>query len=169
MNRIQIIRELRNNRKIFQELMNSFPEESLKFRPGPDKWNILEIACHLLDEERLDFRARMRHITENVEKEMIPIDPAGWVKSHKYEERMYRTVVDDFLNERDASVEWLESLSDEDLTKQFEHKVFGKVTAGDFLVNWLAHDYLHFRQITTVKYQYLRNQSNKNLDYAGEW
>lgn len=33
--------------------------------------------------------------------------------------------------------------------------------------NWLAHDYLHMRQI--IKYQYLKEKTNIDLQYAGNW
>jgi hypothetical protein len=38
-----------------------------------------------------------------------------------------------------------------------------------FLHNWLAHDYLHIRQIIRIKYDYLKKTSGEILLYAGEW
>jgi hypothetical protein len=35
--------------------------------------------------------------------------------------------------------------------------------------NWLAHDYLHIRQILRLKYEYLKSISEEDLSYAGEW
>jgi hypothetical protein len=45
----------------------------------------------------------------------------------------------------------------------------GRLSAGTFLSNWLAHDYLHIRQIIRLKYQYLQRQTRESLDYAGAW
>ena len=37
------------------------------------------------------------------------------------------------------------------------------------LTNWLAHDYLHIRQIIKLKFDFLKDQSDEHLSYAGEW
>ena len=38
-----------------------------------------------------------------------------------------------------------------------------------FLSNWLAHDYLHIKQITRYRYNYLEEKTAINLQYAGNW
>jgi len=43
------------------------------------------------------------------------------------------------------------------------------MSAKFILANWLAHDYLHIRQITRLKYDYLQDIPNENLSYAGNW
>lgn len=169
MNRVKVISELRRNREVFADLLLPPSEEMTLYRPAENKWNLLEIVCHLFDEERLDFRARMRHIIEGTGDKMPPIDPEGWVKIHRYSERDYKSIAEDFLNERGISLEWLETITDDDLSRSFDHAVFGNVSAGFFLYNWLAHDYLHIRQITSLKFSYLREFGNQELKYAGDW
>jgi hypothetical protein len=169
MKKNNVIKEFSNNGKVFAELLAATDAMEILYRPAPEKWNLLEIACHLLDEERLDFRARMKHVMDNPDREMEPIDPQGWVNSHKYSERDYETVVKDFLNERISSVQWFDTISEEDLEKKMEHKVFGTVTVKHFLLNLLAHDYLHIRQIVALKYSFLKNNTGADLRYAGDW
>jgi hypothetical protein len=169
MNRSKVIGELRNNRKIFADLFSAVSQQDMLYRSAPEKWNLLEIVCHLFDEECLDFRARMLHILQKPGEDMPSIDPQGWVKAHKYSEKDFPIVTEQFLTERDRSLEWLETLADEDLKKHFDHPVLGRVDAGYFLMNWLAHDYLHIRQIISLKYSFLKNQSGADLRYAGDW
>ena len=164
-----IISEFTSNGRIFADLLNPKNSSEFLYRPSIEKWNLLEITCHLLDEERLDFRARMKHIMENPDKEMEPIDPQGWVNSHKYSDKDFETVLKDFLAEREKSVEWLAKLTEEDLDKKMEHKIFGTVTVMHFMLNWLAHDYLHIRQIIALKYSFLKNNTGVDLRYAGDW
>ena len=164
-----ITNELKRNGKVFSDLLSSLNEKAVTFRNAPGKWSLLEIVCHLLDEERLDFRARMRHIMERPDMEFEPIDPEGWVVSHRYSEKKFEKALDDFLNERKLSLEWLQTLTDKDLEMKMEHKVFGTVTVKHFLANWLAHDYLHIRQIVALKYSYLQTISKADLRYAGDW
>ena len=45
----------------------------------------------------------------------------------------------------------------------------GPLSARFFLENWLAHDFLHMRQINRRKYEYLRAHVGNALDYAGDW
>jgi hypothetical protein len=35
--------------------------------------------------------------------------------------------------------------------------------------NWLAHDYLHIRQINRYCYEMLQQNTRQNLKYAGDW
>ncbi|MEM6429633.1 MAG: hypothetical protein AAF708_10365 [Deinococcota bacterium] len=42
------------------------------------------------------------------------------------------------------------------------------MSAQFFLENWLAHDYLHMRQVVKLKYDYL-TADGVNLIYAGTW
>jgi hypothetical protein len=169
MKKNNVIKEFSNNGKVFAELLATTNALEILYRPAPEKWNLLEIACHLLDEERLDFRARMKHVMDNPDREMEPIDPQGWVILHKYSERDFETVVNDFLHERNISLRWLDTITEEDLEKEMEHKVFGTVTVRHFLLNWLAHDYLHIRQIVALKYSFLKNITGADLRYAGDW
>ena len=164
-----VISEFTNNGRVFKHLLNSTNSGEVLYRPAPGKWNLLEIACHLLDEERLDFRARMKHVMENPDEEMEPIDPQGWVTSHNYSEKDFAAVLKDFLSERENSLQWLASLTNEDLEKKLEHKNFGTVTVRHFMLNWLAHDYLHIRQIVALKYSFLKNNTGADLRYAGDW
>ncbi len=43
------------------------------------------------------------------------------------------------------------------------------MTAKMFLSNWLAHDYLHLRQILDLKFNYHKLLSGDSLTYAGKW
>jgi hypothetical protein len=74
-----------------------------------------------------------------------------------------------FLSEREKSIIWLQSLNNVNWDLAFEHSKLGRLTAKHFLTNWLAHDYLHIKQILRLKYDYLKYQSGENLDYAGIW
>ena len=169
MNHSAIIHQLTHNLEVFKSLLSEQSKEVYLWKPYPDKWCLLEIVCHLYDEEREDFRARVKHVLENPELPLPSIDPAGWVKERKYMEQDYEEKLDAFLKERKQSAGWLQSLDNPGWTNAYMHPKFGEMPAQLFLANWLAHDYLHFRQITGLKYQYLRAHSEESLDYAGAW
>lgn len=165
----EIIIELSQSSHVFKGLLFGLPEETYLWRPSPEKWCLLEIVCHLYDEEREDFRARTKQILETPKEPFLAIDPQGWVKARNYLQQNYRDKLKDFLDEREQSVRWLQNLSDPKWDNAYEHPKFGKMTAKMFLSNWLAHDYFHIRQIIKLKYDYLRQLTNEDLSYAGNW
>lgn len=55
----EIIAQLKLHQKIFIGHFAGVPEKEYTWRPYPEHWNLLEIACHLFDEEQEDFRARL--------------------------------------------------------------------------------------------------------------
>ncbi len=164
-----IINELARNGSVFHQLLTGVPADVYKWRPSPDKWCLLEIVSHLYDEEREDFRARVKSVLENPGESLKPIDPVGWVQSRHYMEQDYEDRLAEFLNERESSVEWLSSLRDPVWQNAYQHPTFGEMTADMLLANWLAHDYLHIRQIVRTKRLYLQFTAEQNLDYAGSW
>lgn len=164
-----IIESLSRDRSIFENMLTGISKEEYTWKPDPARWCLLEIVCHLLDEEQFDFRARTKHILENIQTALPPIDPVGWVESRNYKGQDYDETVVKFLNERRNSVEWLSSLVKPDWKNEYKHQTFGIMSAEFFLTNWLAHDYLHFRQITALKYNYLKHVTGIEPLYAGEW
>lgn len=164
-----VISEFEKNKNIFRSLFENLPAEFYLWRESDSKWNLLEIICHLYDEERDDFRARVQSVLENPSIDLKPIDPQGWVGSRKYSEENYTDKLNDFLSERDKSIVYLKQLQNPEWDNAYVHQKFGELTAKMFLHNWLAHDYLHIRQIIRIKYNYFKVVSGERFDYAGEW
>jgi len=112
MNYSKTFEELDRNKSIFKDLLENLNEEESLWKPNPDKWCLLEIICHLRDEEVEDFRTRVGSVLETPELTLPPIDPVNWVKERNYIEQNYKQTLNDFLQERERSVEWLQALTD---------------------------------------------------------
>ncbi len=170
MNHASLITQLEINRTSFEGLFSAPLPDEITWRPAEDKWCLLEIVSHLYDEEREDFRARLKHTLENPNEKLPSIDPVGWVTVRNYMGKNYETAVQDFLTERERSIQWLCSLQSPDWESAHHHHKFGSMSAEMFLANWLAHDYLHIRQILRLKYEYLKQATSEvSLVYAGDW
>lgn len=169
MEHTQIIDALGRNKNVFKELLFELDEQCYRWRPSAEKWNLLEIVCHLRDEEREDFRTRTRHVLEAIDGPPPSIDPASWVKERGYADQDYAKSLDEFLQERESSIVWLQSLSEPQWQNCYEHVSLGPMSAELFLSNWLAHDYLHVRQIIRLKFEYLSIGTGIDLSYAGSW
>lgn len=164
-----IVQQLENNKKVFENLLINKTEHQYLWRPKPEKWCLLEIVCHLLDEEKEDFRARVKHTLEYPNKLLVPINPEGWVNERKYISRDYSQTLKIFLEERNNSVKWLKKQTSANWNNAIIHPELGKLSAELFLRNWLAHDYLHIRQILNYQYNFLKSVLDINLSYAGNW
>lgn len=169
MNHSYIISELKNNASVFEQLLKHQSEEQYLWKQQPDKWCLLEIVCHLYDEERDDFRSRLNHVLKTPELPLPPTDPVGWVTSRKYMDQDFYFFLDGFLSERKETIEWLRSLKNPAWKNVHHHPKVGAIPADLFLINWLAHDLLHIRQIVKLKYDYLKSTTEIKLDYAGNW
>lgn len=164
-----IIDQLEKNKVLIQTLMQDASEEEYRWKQSPDKWNLLEIICHLYDEEIEDFRTRTINVLETPHLRPPSFDPVAWVTERKYAEQNFNEKLTDFLNERDQSINYLKELKDPDLTKGYDYSKFGYVDGMFFLTNWVAHDYLHIKQIVRLKYDYAAKFSDREIQYAGTW
>ncbi len=164
-----VIDQLDQHQSLFKALLKDLDTPMILWKQTPEKWCLLEIVCHLYDEERNDFRCRTQLVLEKPNDTPPPFDPIEWVTKHRYLEQDYHQMLNKFLNERQQSLKWLKSLKSPKWDNSYRHPQRGLQSATHFLDNWLAHDYLHIRQIIKLKFDYLKQQSSSNLDYAGKW
>ena len=72
-----------------------------------------------------------------------------------YAEQHFEMVLEQWEQERRASLQWLEELESPDWGRSHEHPSLGKLRAGDLLCAWAAHDHLHARQILRTRWALL--------------
>jgi len=164
-----IITELATNALVFKALLQNIPSELQYYKEDQKRWSLLEIVCHLVDEEVEDFRTRVKHTLETPNLPLKSIKPKEWPIERKYAQKNYDEVVDRFLKERYISLAWLKGLNTTKWDNTLFHSDLGELSARDFLENWLAHDYLHIRQINQVKRSFLERNASDDLSYAGKW
>jgi len=172
MNLNTYLQQFSQNTIAFVALLSGASDEEYLWRPAPGKWCLLEIVCHLTDEEREDFRARVRHVLETPDQPMPPIDPPGWVQERKYIAQNFEEMLNQFVRERKKSAQWLQELpplTEPVWDNAYQHPKLGAMGAKMLLANWLAHDHLHLRQLVRMKYERLKSLSGQELGYAGEW
>ena len=161
---------LRQSAAAIVALAQGVTPEQARWKPTPEEWSLLEVICHLYDEEREDFRQRLDLTLHHPEADWPPIHPSAWVIERAYNQRDLPAMVDAFAQERDRSLTWLDTLSHPDWSVARTHPVAGKMTAGDMLGAWVAHDHLHMRQLNELHWQWLATQVDAlSLEYAGGW
>lgn len=145
-----------------------------RWKPPGGAWSILEIVCHLADEEVEDFRTRVRLTLKEPGTPWPPIDPEGWAVARRYNEQDLDAQIARFAREREASVRWLrgEIAAGADWARECVHPRMGPIAAGTLLVSWAAHDALHMRQIAKRLYELAELEGAADgfvARYAGEW
>lgn len=163
------LQRLSGNASVFENLARGLSLEQARWKPSPEKWSLLEVVNHLYDEERDDFRARLDSLLHHPERKWPPIDPQEWALARRYNERELDESLSRFLEERRKSIAWLKELKEPRLDNEYEHTQ-GIISAGDLLASWLAHDFLHIRQLARLQWQYLNYICPPfKTAYAGEW
>jgi hypothetical protein len=168
MNPDALIQQLAANPAAIRALVGGFPSEALRWKPTSETWSPLEVINHLYDEEREDFRAHLQGVLHQPPLTWTPIAPQNWVSERRYNERDFETSLDNFLRERAQSLTWLGSLKNVDWQAAYELS-WGRLTAGELLASWAAHDLLHLRQFNELRYAWLAHSSEVELAYAGSW
>jgi hypothetical protein len=163
-------RQLATTAACIRALTGDVGPEQARWKPSPEKWSILEVVNHLADEEGEDFRTRLDLTLHHPGEPWPGIDPQGWVGARGYAERGLGESLDRFLGERERSLAWLGTLGDADWERAYVHPGAGRITAGSLLASWMAHDLLHIRQITRLRYEYLAVRAHPHSPaYAGPW
>ena len=156
--------------RVLETLLDGMDESDGRWKPAPEHWSVVEIVCHLADEEVEDFRQRLRLTIESPETEWPTIDPQQAVIDRRYNQQSLADSLHRFSRERETSLDWLRSLENVDWSCGHNHPRVGLVPAGSLLASWVAHDQLHMRQIARRLYDLsARDASPFPNDYAGDW
>jgi hypothetical protein len=173
----EIILQLTRNAEVLRVLVQTISDEQAKWKPDPEIWSINEVMEHLYNEERIDFR---KHL-----KEMLSDPPQPWGEFRREEYvsvKDCRLALEGFLHEREDSIAWLKVLKSLESIRNSGYwdtkspapfdPLNGDIilSAGDVLVSWVAHDFLHIRQINELLFAWNVKQASPYLvDYAGGW
>lgn len=151
-------------------LVRSAPDVELRAHPEPGHWSMLEVLCHLADEEREDFRVRLGLTLRSPETPWQRIEPERWVVERGYATREPQAVLDDFLRERERSLAWLRGLESPRWEHAHEQPPLPRLSGADLLAAWLAHDLLHLRQLARLLHRSTGTiAGGGGTDYAGTW
>ncbi len=151
-------------------VVQCFSDADSKWQPEAGVWSVLQIVCHMGDEETDDFRARVLGTLEDPEKEWAPIDPVGVAIKRDYQGQDLKAELNRFVEQRAVSIEMLHGLIEPDWSRVHQHPRFGAMVASDLLAAWCAHDALHLRQLARRLYQLAeRDACGGTIRYAGDW
>jgi hypothetical protein len=127
------------------------PAKTLRHKPSPDKWCILEILGHLADMET-SFAYRIRQMLADKDPVIAPINQDDWARNLGYLESSPPELVALYGLNRHANVGLLRRLKVEDLQKSARHPEWDhRVTVADYVQIMSKHGEKHLGQIERLK------------------
>lgn len=164
-----LCQELVNSTQMIGALLAGISQDEAQIKPNAESWSILEVVCHLYDEEREDFREHLDFILHRQNEEWHQIDPQGWVIERKYNEQNFAEMQEKFFAERRKSLHWLHELSAANWETTYASQ-YGSVSAGEMFSCWVAHDNLHIRQLVELRRSRVERITKPYyIQYAGDW
>jgi len=169
MNMGQLANHMAQHAAAARALVQGLTDVQAHTRPEPESWTVVEVLCHLLDEEREDFKVRIGYALHRPGETAPDIRPDKWVTERRYNEQDLVISLEGFLRERELSLAWLRSVSSANWEATYSTPR-GPVSAGDLLAAWVAHDILHLRQLVELRWALLTQAlAPYSVAYAGEW
>jgi hypothetical protein len=154
--------------KTLRALLAALPAEWLEAREAPGTWTPVEILGHLIHGEMTDWITRARVIlVHGTGRAFDPFDMTG--HQQVIAGKTVGELLDEFERLRSASVEALAAmaLTEEDLAREGLHPAFGRVTLGQHLATWVAHDLDHICQIARLMAKQFKEEVGPWAAYLG--
>lgn len=171
MNADRLIARMESFAETLPRLVAGLTDDEARYKPPSGAWSILEIVCHLADEETDDFRVRLRMTQEDPAAPWPAADPERWAVERKYNEQNLQQALERFVRERRETIRWLRSLKSPDWEVTIM-RPSRSVRAGELLTGWAAHDALHIRQIAKRLFELAERDGQPEgygTGYAGQW
>ena len=165
----QLYHELAQSTEMIRALLAGIEHENAIIKPDEQSWSVLEVVCHLYDEEREDFREHLEFILHRRHEEWHLIDPEGWVTARRYNKQDFEEMKGKFFAERERSLGWLRGIRDSDWGISYTTP-YREISAAEMLASWVAHDNLHIRQLVELRRERIERICQPySIAYAGDW
>ncbi|MSO62613.1 MAG: DinB family protein [Acidobacteria bacterium] len=137
--------------EVLDVLLRDLPSAWVSRTEGPDTWSPYDVVGHLIHGERTDWMPRAEHLLAHGEAMPFPtFDRFAQFEASKG--KSLPELLDTFRELRADSLRRLAALrlTTADLDRTGQHPEFGRVTLGQHLATWVAHDLDHLVQIARV-------------------
>ena len=132
------------------ESLEGFPEEQPSAHPIPGKWSAREIVQHLADSE-MNSAIRLRKLLTEDAPQIQGYDQESYAARLRYNERDIAPALDALRGARATTAQLLDSMTEEDWSREGTHSESGRYTARDWLSIYAAHAHNHAAQIRRLR------------------
>ncbi len=131
--------------RLLREITACFDDDTLQWKPAPERWSCAQVLAHLAESEVTCFRTRLLRAAREDCPVLEPYDQhkhAGSGERFSPAEELAR-----FERERSATLALLRALPATVLDRRCVHREFGPMTFANLLNEFAFHDIGHTRQI----------------------
>ena len=133
------------------DLLENLDEDTLRWRPIPNKWSIKEIMCHLRDMERLAYLARYRRMLTEQNPLLPNVDQDRLAFESDYINQDARNALDEFKWLRSETIQTLQAVPAEDWSRGGTHETDGPMTIEQLVVRQIkGNDLNHLVQMKDI-------------------
>ena len=136
---------------VLNALLRDLPSDWVSRNEGPNTWSPYDVVGHLIHGERTDWIPRAEHLLRHGEAVPFPVFDR-FAQLEASSGQSLPALLDTFAELRAESLRRLEelNLTAADLDRPGRHPEFGRVTLGQHLATWVAHDLDHLVQVARV-------------------
>ena len=137
--------------RVLDVWLRDLPSGWITGTEGPSTWSPFDVVGHLIHGERTDWMPRVNHLLAHGES--TPFEPFDrFAQFEASKGKTLAELLDTFAELRAESLRRLRALNltTSDLDRPGRHPEFGRVTLGELLSTWVAHDLDHIVQISRV-------------------
>jgi hypothetical protein len=154
MNEIQeLLERFRRGAELVAVVATGAAGAELDFRPGPDRWSVRQVMCHLADSEMVGRDRFSRTIAED-NPALIRYDETAWAERLDYHRRKFSQALETFRRIRGENYELLKDQPAENWARTAVHSEQGTLTLRDLLRIYAEHAEGHARQIRAARDAY---------------
>lgn len=147
----RLLNNLRSLPNELTDLLADLDEETLRWRPIPNKWSIKEIVCHLRDMEQLAYLARFKRMLNEDQPVMENVDQNHLAYENDYLNQDTKAALNEFKNLRSETVNLLAGASVEDWNRQGVHQTDGAMTVEQLVNRQIkGNDINHLNQMKDI-------------------
>ena len=133
------------------DLLTELDEETLRWRPVPNKWSIKEIMCHLRDMESDAYLARYRRILSEDNPVLPNVDQDQLAIDRDYRNQDAMAALAEFKRLRANTIEILEATPTDSWSRSGVHETDGPLTIEQLLIRQIkGNDLNHLAQMKDI-------------------
>ena len=147
--RQEILKALTAGPIILRRLVRDLPDATMRARPAPGEWAIVEVVAHLADTEERCL-GRTRRMLDEDEPALAPYDPDELARERGYIDMAVADELDRFTSLRAEQVQILEGLADDGWQRIGNRGEHGRITVQQLAAHTAGEDADHFAQIARL-------------------
>ena len=147
----RIIWNLRSLPNELDDLLNGLDEETLRWRPIPNKWSLKEIMCHLRDMEREAYLWRYQKILTEENPSLPNVDQDRLAVERDYVNQDAQAALAEFKKLREETILTLDGVPVEAWSRGGSHETDGLMTIEQLVLRQIkGNDLNHLVQMKDI-------------------